>query len=68
MTSFLYRCPVSGLPVQGWTADESRDRFKSNQADQTEYLALRCPLCARTHLVNPATGRVLRYDRTLKST
>jgi hypothetical protein len=58
MVSFLYRCPASGLQVQGWVAETASDNPESN-----EYVALGCPVCTRTHLVNPMNGRVLGDDR-----
>jgi len=56
MAAFLYRCPNTGLNVQGWVADDPTER-----GDET-YEPLACPACTRTHLVNPKTGRVLGSD------
>ena len=58
MISFLYRCPTSGLQVQGWAAEASSDGPEGN-----EYVALGCPVCTRTHLVSPSSGHVLGEDR-----
>jgi hypothetical protein len=53
MLTFIYRCPVTGLKVQGWFGD-------GPPADEGEvYEAVTCLACTRTHLVNPKTGRVL---------
>ncbi|HTS40953.1 MAG TPA: hypothetical protein VMH84_10495 [Xanthobacteraceae bacterium] len=62
MTTFIFRCPKTGLNVQGFAADEPpTERAESNpSADKTEsYAAIVCTACRQTHLVNPKTGRVL---------
>jgi hypothetical protein len=51
MASLIYRCPFTGRNVQEWTGEE----IPSGDV----YVSVVCPACARTHLVNPATGRVL---------
>jgi hypothetical protein len=53
MVPFLYRCPNTGLKVQGLVADEPTDD------DAETYESITCLACARVHLVNPKTGRVL---------
>jgi hypothetical protein len=55
MAVFLYRCPNTGLNVQGWTADEPP------QDDET-FEPVNCTLCGRVHLVNPRTAKVLGSD------
>jgi hypothetical protein len=50
MGGFVYRCPNTGLRVQGWVVDER---------DNESYEAVTCTICARVHLVNPKTGKVL---------
>ena len=56
MVPFIYRCPTTGLNVQGLFADEV-------PADDTEtYESVSCPVCARVHLVNRSTGRTLGDD------
>ncbi len=56
MASLIYRCPATGLNVQGWIADDG-------SADDAEtYRTLRCLACRQTHLVNPSTGKVLSGD------
>jgi DNA-directed RNA polymerase subunit RPC12/RpoP len=50
MASVLYRCATTGMNVQAWFAD--------NVSDDNLYVSLRCPACARIHLVNRA-GRTL---------
>jgi hypothetical protein len=50
MAPFLYRCPNTGLNVQGWFADDaSRD-------DNEVYENL---ACTRTRLINRSIGKVL---------
>lgn len=56
MAAFLYRCPNTGLNVQGWIADDPAER-----ADES-YEAIACTACTRVHLVNPKTGKVLGAD------
>ena len=46
--AFMYRCPNTGYRVQGEAV-----------TDTDTYEAVLCALCQRTHLVNPATGKVL---------
>ena len=53
-TPFLFRCPNTGQTVQGWTAKEPAPN---------EYIAVTCNACARVHLVNPATEKVMRVAR-----
>lgn len=53
---FIYRCPNTGLEVQGWVADDS------TEWDDGSYKAVTCLVCARIHLVNPKTGNVLGED------
>jgi hypothetical protein len=50
MPTFLYRCPNTGLKVQGWVADDPA-------RDET-FEPVTCTACARVHLVNPKTGKV----------
>jgi hypothetical protein len=53
MVTFVYRCPNTGLRVQGWSSGE----LPANGKDT--YDAVTCVMCRRVHLVNPATGRVI---------
>jgi hypothetical protein len=50
MTDVLYRCATTGQNVQVWFAD--------GVPDNSVYISLRCPACARVYLVNRA-GRTL---------
>ena len=58
MATIIYRCPTTGLNVQGWFADDPAHA----DADDT-YELLICTACTKLHLVNPKTGRVLGDDR-----
>jgi len=51
MIAFVYRCPATGLKVQGHIAD---DLFHSDS-----YEAVTCTACGRVHLVNAKTGKAL---------
>ena len=42
MTDVLYRCATTGQNVQVWFAD--------GVPDDSVYITLRCPACARVHL------------------
>jgi len=55
MVPFIYRCPTTGLNVQGLSAD-------AVPADANTYEGVTCPVCTRVHLVNRATGRTLGDD------
>jgi hypothetical protein len=50
VASLLYRCATTGMNVQAWFADDV--------SDDNLYVSLRCPACARVHLVNRA-GKTL---------
>ena len=54
MPTFLYRCPNTGLNVQGWIADDPTD----DKAVRFEPVT--CTICNGLHLVNPKTGKLLR--------
>jgi hypothetical protein len=49
--AFVYRCPATGLKVQGHVADDL--------IGGATYEAVSCIACARVHLVNPKSGKVL---------
>ena len=52
MPPFIFRCPTTGFDVQHWTDDDE-------DAPQTEYEGIVCPICTRLHFVNPKTGKLL---------
>ena len=54
MVAFIYRCPTTGMNVQGWIAD-SGDSTESDEA----YRILTCLACRQSHLVNSKTGKVV---------
>jgi hypothetical protein len=56
MAPFVYRCPNTGMNVQGWIADDPTER------EGETYHSITCTICTRLHLVNPKTGRVLGAD------
>ena len=49
---FLFRCPVTGLNVQGLTTDETET--SAGRKDQREMV--RCLACGGVHLVDPSRG------------
>ena len=49
MGSVIYRCPTKAVNVQVWFDEPTNDR--------ETYISIRCPACARVHLVNPVTGK-----------
>lgn len=51
MRALIYKCPVSGLDIQGVVPE---DMIGPNTAHVPVY----CPICKRPHLIDPATGRV----------
>jgi hypothetical protein len=55
MAVFVYRCPNTGLNVQGFIADDPSDEAAS-------HVPVTCTICTRVHLVNPAKGKVLEAE------
>jgi len=53
MPAFLYRCPYTGMNVQGWVADDPTAN------DDSRYVPVTCLACRQLHLVNPKTGKVI---------
>jgi hypothetical protein len=56
MAAVVFRCPFTGLQVQGWFADDS----SGNGGESYEGVV--CTACRQLHLVNPSTGKVLGMD------
>ena len=54
MVAFIYRCPTTGLRIQGWVADDADTR-----TNDESYRPVTCLACRQTHLVNPSSGKVL---------
>ncbi len=50
---FVYRCPITGLTVQGQIAGDSSPK------ELETYTAVTCTACRQVHLVIPKTGKVL---------
>jgi hypothetical protein len=50
--AFVYRCPKTGLNVQGFIADDP--------ARASGYQPVTCLACTRIHLVDPRTAKVAR--------
>jgi hypothetical protein len=57
MATVVYRCPTTGLNVQGWLSDGPPD------GEREVYETVKCLACTQVHLVNRSTGRVLGGDR-----
>jgi hypothetical protein len=53
MRTILYHCPATGLRAQAVFTDEEPEE------EGEIYEGVLCPACARIHLVNRATGKVL---------
>jgi hypothetical protein len=52
--TFIYRCPATGLNVQGYSEAE-----QPSVARERRYEGLHCLACGSFHIVNPDTGRLL---------
>ncbi len=50
---FLFRCPATGLNVQGYSEKEQPPD------GQRRYEGVHCLACQSMHIVNPDTGRLL---------
>lgn len=55
VAAFIFRCPNTGLNVQGWIADDP-------EAGEGFYEAVTCTACTAFHLVDPENGNVLGAD------
>lgn len=64
MTAFIFRCPATGYSVQGLVQDFVQGAAPDEIADADTYQAVKCTACARTHLVNPKTGKVAGAERS----
>jgi hypothetical protein len=53
-TAFVYRCPNTGLNVQGFIADDPAP---------AGYYPVTCLACTRLHLVDPKTFKVAASER-----
>jgi hypothetical protein len=58
---FVFRCPNTGLNVQGWIAENP------SEPESESYEAVTCTACARVHLVDPRTGKILGSEKNKAS-
>lgn len=54
MRNFLFRCPSTGMLVQGQVA--------ISEGPIPEYVGMTCLACAAVHLVNPRTGKLVSEE------
>jgi hypothetical protein len=54
MSTFIYRCPLTGLKVQGFVAEEIGENL---------FVSLTCLACTGVHLVNPTSAKVVGAPR-----
>jgi hypothetical protein len=55
MAACLFTCPMTELKVQHWLDDDE-------DPPENEYEAITCKACARLHLINRRTGRLLGQE------
>ena len=53
MSNFVFTCPSTNLIVQHWRDDDDKVVLDN------EYEGVICKACARLHLINRKTGKVL---------
>lgn len=53
MRHFIFRCPVTGLNIQG---------TQSCTDTEAHYVAHGCPACGGMHLVNPLSGKLMSEE------
>jgi hypothetical protein len=51
MAHVVFTCPSTAIKVQHWLND--------GDARENEYEGITCPACARMHLINRRTGKLL---------
>jgi hypothetical protein len=51
VAAFLYRCPDTGMSVQGWIDEPD--------TESDTYTSVTCAACGRVHMVNVKTHQVL---------
>jgi hypothetical protein len=56
MAPLIYRCPTTGLNVQGWFADDP------SMTEGETYETVKCLACNQVHLINQSTGKTLGDD------
>jgi hypothetical protein len=62
MTSFMYRCPNTGLQVRGFVVVEDIPERYNFELEDGPYESMHCEKCGQAHFVNPKTGKVLGED------
>jgi hypothetical protein len=55
---FLYRCPVTGMNVQGLTSDD-----EPSANGDIRYEPVTCLACGQLHLVDPSAGPLPPADK-----
>jgi hypothetical protein len=55
MPPFLYRCPFTGLRVEGFDCVRAPEEGE-------HYTAQSCQACRGVHLVNPRTGKLMSEE------
>jgi hypothetical protein len=64
MAAFVYRCPATGLKVQGFLQG---GLAPGSASTEEVYETVDCTACRGVHLVNPMTGQVAgAYPKTKK--
>jgi hypothetical protein len=53
MATFIFRCPTTGLKVQGHVPDDKLSK------DDNAFESVTCLACRQVHLVNPRTAKVV---------
>jgi hypothetical protein len=53
--TFVFRCPRTGLNVQGFVADDI-------SSEEEVFVSVACLACRQAHFVNPKTGKRLGDD------
>ena len=58
MPAFVCTCPLTKLDIQYWLDDSKKD-----DVSDTEHEAVTCTACAKVHLINRKTGKLLGQER-----
>jgi hypothetical protein len=57
MPAFVCTCPITKLDIYYWLDD-----CKIDDVSDTEYEAMTCKACAKVHLINRKTGKLLGQE------
>jgi hypothetical protein len=52
MDAFVFACPITKLKVQHWLEEDE-------DVSENEYEGITCLACAKVHLINRKTGKLL---------